>query len=59
MKESTIEDIYFRLKSIFKYDVYRSNLADTKNNWLDIPINDAIDSVLNYIEELSKEIVEV
>ena len=59
MKESTIEDIYFRLKSIFKYDVYRSNLADPKNNWLDIPINDAIDSVLNYIEELSKEAVGV
>lgn len=55
MKESAIEDIYFRLKSVFKSDVYRSNLADPKNNWLDIPINDAINSVLNYIEELSKE----
>lgn len=59
MKESTIEDIYFRLKSIFKSNVYRSNLADPKNNWLDIPINDAIDSVLNYIKELSKEVVGV
>lgn len=59
LKESTIEDIYFRLKSIFKSNVYRSNLADPKNNWLDIPINDAIDSVLNYIEELSKEAVGV
>lgn len=59
MKESTIEDIYFRLKSIFKSDVYRSNLADPKNNWLDISINDAINSVLNYIEELSKETVGV
>ena len=59
MKENTSEDICFRLKSVFKSNVYRSNLTDPKNNWLDIPINDAIDRVLDYIEELSKETVEV
>lgn len=59
MKENTSEDIWFRLKSVFKSNVYRSNLTDPKNNWLDIPINDAIDRVLDYIEELSKETVEV
>lgn len=59
MKESKIEDIYFRLKSVFKSDTYISNLTDSKNNWLDIPINDAINKVLDYIEELSKETVGV
>lgn len=54
MFEETLENIYSRLKSIFKSNVYKRNLTDPKNNWLDIPINTAIDSVLNYIEELSK-----
>lgn len=40
-------------KCRFKSNVYKSNIADPKNNRLDIPINDAINSVLNYIEELS------
>ena len=51
----SLEDIYFRLKSIFKSNAYKKNLTEPKNNWLDIPINTAIDSVLNYIEELSKK----
>lgn len=59
MNESTIEDIYFRLKRVFKSDTYISNLTDPKNNWLDIPINDAINKVLDYIEELSNETVVV
>lgn len=59
MFEETLENIYSRLESIFKSNVYKRNLTDPKNNWLDIPINDAIEKVLNYIEELSKEIVGV
>lgn len=59
MLEKTLENIYSRLKSIFKSNVYKRNLTDPKNNWLDIPINDAIEKVLNYIEELSKETVGV
>lgn len=57
MFEEILENIYSRLKSIFKSNAYKRNLTDPKNNWLDIPINDAIEKVLNYIEELSKEIV--
>ena len=59
MRENTIEDIYFRLKSVFKSNIYRNNLTDPKNNWLDIPINDAINGVLDYIEKLSKETIGV
>ena len=57
MFEETLENIYSRLNSIFKSNAYKKNLTNPKNNWLDIPINIAIDSVLNYIEELSKETV--
>lgn len=59
MFEETLENIYSRLNSIFKSNAYKSNLTNPKNNWLDIPINDAIEKVLNYIEELSKETVGV
>ncbi|MCI8445699.1 MAG: nucleotidyl transferase AbiEii/AbiGii toxin family protein [Bacilli bacterium] len=59
MFEETLENIYSRLKSIFKSNAYKRNLTDPKNNWLDIPIHDAIEKVLNYIEELSKETVGV
>ena len=55
MFEETLENIYSRLNSIFKSNAYKRNLTNPKNNWLDIPINDAIEKVLNYIEELSKE----
>ena len=59
MFEETLENIYSRLKSIFNSNAYKRNLTNPKNNWLDIPINDAIEKVLNYIEELSKETVGV
>lgn len=59
MFEETLENIYSRINSIFKSNAYKRNLTDPKNNWLDIPINDAIEKVLNYIEELSKETVGV
>lgn len=57
MFEETLENIYSRLNSIFKSNAYKRNLTNPKNNWVDIPINDAIEKVLNYIEELSKETV--
>lgn len=57
MFEETLENIYSRLNSIFKSNAYKRNLTNPKNNWLDIPINDAIEKVLNYIKELSKETV--
>lgn len=59
MIEETVENIYSRLKSIFDSNNYKRNLRDSKTNWLDIPINDAINNVLSYIEELSNEIVSV
>jgi len=57
MKEKTIGNIISRLESIFNSKIYRSNLASPKVNWLDISIDDAIHSVLDYIYELEKEIV--
>ncbi len=53
MKENNINDIYARLETIFSSKIYRRNLTNPKNNWLDINTDDAINSVLSFINELS------
>ena len=53
MRENNTQDIYKRLYKILNSRIYKNNLNDPKVNWLDINIEDAIQSVLNYIYELS------
>jgi predicted nucleotidyltransferase component of viral defense system len=59
MRENSMLDIFNRLNSILKSRRYLNNLNNPVVNWLDIPIDDAIDSVLNFMEDLSKETVDV
>ena len=59
MRENNIEDILNRLSKTLKSSRYINHLNDPVVNWLDIPIEDAINSLLKYIEELSKEKVEI
>ena len=59
MRENNIEDILNRLSKTLKSSRYINNLNDLVVNWLDIPIEDAINSLLKYIEELSEEKVEI
>lgn len=59
MREKSFLDIYNRLSNVLKSRRYLNNLNSPIVNWLDIPINDAINKVLDYIEELSKETVGV
>ncbi len=59
MRENNIDDILNRLNNTLKSRRYVNHLNDPVVNWLDIPIEDAINSLLKYIEQLSKEKVEV
>lgn len=59
MRENNIDDIYERLSKVLNSNIYKNNLNNPKVNWLDIKIDDAINTVLNYINELSKETVAV
>ena len=34
-----------------------SNLDNIKNNWLDIPLKEVTDSILNFMEEFEKIII--
>lgn len=59
MRENNIQDIYDRLSKVLNSNLFKNNLNSHKVNWLDISIEEAINSVLNYLEELSGEIITV
>lgn len=52
MREHTIEDISKRLTSILNNSRFKSRINTANNNWLEIPIEDATESILNYFEGL-------
>ena len=57
MRENTIQDIVERTKSTLNSQRYRNNLNNPKVNWIEISIEEAIDTVLNYISNLEKIMV--
>ncbi len=59
MKENNIHDIGERLSKIFNSRLFKNNLNNPKDNWLDINIDDAINNVLNYIDSLANEVISV
>lgn len=57
MRENTIQDVVKRIESTLNSQRYRNNLNNPKVNWLEISIEDAIDTVLNYISNLDEIVV--
>lgn len=54
MRENTIQDFITRMKGTLNSQRYSNNLNNPKVNWLEIPIEEAIDIVLDYISSLEK-----
>lgn len=54
MRENNISDIINRLQVTFSSKVFKRNLNNPMYNWLDVPIDEAIDVVLNYVKELDR-----
>lgn len=54
MDENNIEDVIYRIISIFNNNRYKTMLNNADNNWLDIPVDKVIKSVLKYFESLKK-----
>lgn len=52
MREKTFNDILDRLKMTINSNIYKNNLNNPKVNWLNLPINTTIESVINYLETL-------
>ncbi len=54
MRENTIQNIVDRMKGTLNSQRYRNNSNSPKVNWLEIPIEETINIVLDYISSLEK-----
>lgn len=54
MHENELKDIHIRLTNILNNNRFRSRINTANNNWLEIPIKDVIDNVLDYFGGLVK-----
>mgnify|MGYP003571277045 CR=1 FL=1 len=52
MKENSITDIINRLNEILNSKRYFNMLNDPKVNWINLPINEVVDNILNYFKSL-------
>ena len=57
MKEHNIEDIIKNLNTILNDNNFKRSLSDARNNWLDIPVDQVINAVIDYFK--SMEIVTI
>lgn len=55
MRENNMQDVYNRLLKIFASPYYMNNLSNPKVNWLDISVETAINSVLEYIKGIQND----
>ena len=54
MHENELKDIHIRLTNILNNNRFQSRINTANNNWLEIPISDVIDNVLDYFYNLVK-----
>ena len=52
MRENNVNDIIKRLKTITNNIGYRRMLNQANNNWLELPVENVIEDVINYFESL-------
>ena len=52
MRENNIHDIIKNLNNILNNNVFKQSLSDARNNWLDIPIEQVINNVIDYFESM-------
>ena len=57
LKINDFEDINKLLVRLLNNKRFISNLDNIKNNWLDIPLKEVTDSILNFMEEFEKIII--
>lgn len=54
---NNIQDIVKSLNITLNNNIFKRNLKDTKNNWLDISVDEVVNNVINYFTYLEKIIV--
>jgi len=53
MKENTLSDILERLSTITYNKSYKDMLKQAQNNWLELPVDDVIEKVIDYFRNLT------
>ena len=53
MRENELKDIHIRLTNILNNNRFQSRINTANNNWLEMPIKDVIDNVLEYFENIA------
>ena len=54
MRENELKDIHIRLRNILNNNRFQSRMNTANNNWLEIPIKDVINNVIDYFDGLVK-----
>lgn len=52
MRENNLDDIVKNLKITINNNIFKHNLLDARNNWLEISVDEVINSVIIYFETL-------
>lgn len=52
MRENNIEDIINNLSTTLNNNIFKINLSDAKNNWLNISTEQVIDKIINYFKSI-------
>lgn len=55
--QKTISDITLRLETILNNRRFIARLDNARSNWIDMPVNDVIDNVINYFKSIETVIV--
>lgn len=56
MLENNIDDIIVKMKALFSDKIFIANLKDARNNWLGIPIDNVLKSILEFLENIEMEV---
>lgn len=52
MQEKSMNDVIVKIKKLFSDKIFIANLNNAKNNWLDIPLDNVLKSILEFLESL-------
>lgn len=54
MEEKNVVDIIRKIKIIFSNKIFIKNLKDARNNWLDVPVEEVLLSINDFLESLER-----
>lgn len=53
MRENNMSDVVKRIAKVFQNEAYRSKVDQSDKRWIDAPINDIFEKILNYLSSMA------